>query len=153
MSIKSSIKTSVTKSGSNLVYNTYLTLTIPDGMTQYYWEYLNKNKELTRPEKNITFSIDPPEIIFHRLLTISKDSYIENPQNEVDIQKEFLELLDPLLHKMNNIHNLANFVNNPGTESAQVLSELISKPEEMNYLKKIYDLLVLIGERIDIRKE
>src|ERR1035438_42957 len=94
MSIKSSIITSVTKSGSNLVYNTYLTLTIPDGMTQYYWEYLNKNKELTRPEKNIKFSMEPPEIIFHRLLTISKDSYMENPLNGIDIQKEFIELLD-----------------------------------------------------------
>ncbi len=53
---------------------------------------------------------------------------------------------------MNNIYNLANIVNNPGTELEQDLSELISKTEELNYLKMIYDLLVLIGEKLDIRK-
>jgi hypothetical protein len=121
-------------------------------MTQYYWDYLNKNKELTHPEKNITFQVDPPDIIFNQKLTILKDAYIENHPNDNDIQKEFLEILDPLLHRMNNIHNLANFVNNPGTELEKDLSEIISKPDEINYLKMIYELLVSIGEKLEIDK-
>jgi hypothetical protein len=141
----------VTKGASDITYISMLSVNFPLEMYRIFGELINNNNDLFKSDKMLTCKVEETEIMFRRFLKVSVDDYLENPRNVDEIQQEFLDLLNPLLDKINNYEEFISIQNKPMLPTKHKLSDLISQPKDKT-LNDIFNLIVDLYKKLILSK-